>query len=207
MMVAYINRPPKMDMAAAPPAISAECHSSVGRAGDMLDGVSTLCRLSVLTNTHDDKEARQEPSKVDDAVAGALHKVIAVRCSSTEPVGQGRDHVGCDNEKREVVLEERGGENDEEKADGQDLVARPLAQSQCEDEARVCDRLTYKGQAYDGLDTGHGGVVRQKGRVCIVHGGCADVSLVGSSVRRRCEVAVMVRLAPRRLMVRLRRTR
>jgi hypothetical protein len=40
-----------------------------------------------------------------------------------------------------------------------------------------------------------------------VHGGCADVSLVGSSVRRRCEVAVMVRLAPRRLMVRLRRTR
>jgi hypothetical protein len=32
MMVAYIRRPPNTDMAAAPPAICAECHSRVGRA-------------------------------------------------------------------------------------------------------------------------------------------------------------------------------
>jgi hypothetical protein len=39
------------------------------------------------TNTHDDKEAGQEPAKVDDAIAGTLHEVIAVRCAAAEPVG------------------------------------------------------------------------------------------------------------------------
>jgi hypothetical protein len=32
IIVPYINRPPIIDMAAAPPAICAECHSSVGSA-------------------------------------------------------------------------------------------------------------------------------------------------------------------------------
>ena len=116
-----------MDMAAAPPAISAECHSSVGRAVNVLaicqdTPESSLCHPVVLTNTHDHKEARQEPSKVDDTISGAFHKVIAVCCAAAEPVGQGRDYVGCDDEKREVVLEERGGENDKEESDRQDLV-------------------------------------------------------------------------------------
>lgn len=39
-----------------------------------------------LTNAHDDKEARQEPPKVDDTVSCALHEIIAIRRSPAEPV-------------------------------------------------------------------------------------------------------------------------
>lgn len=50
------------------------------------------------TNSHNNQEPCAEPSEVDHCIAGILHKVIWVRTSSTYPVGQWCDNIGCDDE-------------------------------------------------------------------------------------------------------------
>ena len=77
-------------------------------------------------NAHHHQETRDEAPEVDDGVARALHEVVRVRDPAADPVWQWRDHVCCDHEEREVVVEERRGEDHEEEADGEDLGALVL---------------------------------------------------------------------------------
>ena len=75
-------------------------------------------QAALLTNPHKHKEPRAPASKVDDSAPAALHKVIRVRAPPAYPVRQRREHVCRDDEKRQVVVPERGGEDHEEEADG-----------------------------------------------------------------------------------------
>lgn len=70
-------------------------------------------------HAHDDEEARDEPAEVDDAVGRALrHEVVAGLEALADKVGQRRHDVGRYDEEGEVVAVQRGGEDDEEEADG-----------------------------------------------------------------------------------------
>lgn len=118
-------------MAAAPPAICAECQSKVGRAithsqydhskvqyiassaqsllpPSLIPPTRAKGMKASLTNTHYDEEARQEPSKINNTRSRALHKIIWVGRATAYPVRQGRDYIGCDDEQGEVVVEEGG---------------------------------------------------------------------------------------------------
>lgn len=72
------------------------------------------------TNSHHHKESSQEPPQVEHRGARTLDKVIRVGAATADPVGDGRDHIGRDDEERVVDLPEGAGENDEEEADGED---------------------------------------------------------------------------------------
>lgn len=74
-----------------------------------------------LTDSHDDEESSQEPSKVHHTISRALHEVIRVGCAPAYPVRQRRDEVCCDDEKCYVVVEERCAENYEEESDRKNL--------------------------------------------------------------------------------------
>lgn len=88
------------------------------------------------THAHDDKEAGAEAAEVEDGGAGALDKVVGVGAAAADPVGDGGDDVGGDDEQGEVGMEEGAGQDDEEEAEGED-----------------------KGERNDGLEPGgrHGG--------------------------------------------------
>jgi len=75
------------------------------------------------TNSHYNEESSQESSKLHDTAATGVHKVIVRLGFAAYPVGYRREDIGCyDQEGKEVVVE-GGGENDEDKAYGEDLVA------------------------------------------------------------------------------------
>lgn len=80
--------------------------------------------LSKRTHSHDHEESSQEPPQFHNAAASRVHKVIVRLRFAAYPVGHGRKHVGCDHEQGEEVVVEGGGEDDEDKADGEDLVVR-----------------------------------------------------------------------------------
>lgn len=88
IIVPYISKPPTTDIAAAPPAICAECHRSVGKAiseldnrhpklslqGSIVGALLILCSIGpagtwrpreALTDTHNHKEACEEPPKIN----------------------------------------------------------------------------------------------------------------------------------------------
>lgn len=66
-------------------------------------------------NAHHHQETRDESSQFHDGVAGpGIHEVIVAVRFAADPVGQGREDVGCYYEEGEVVLEEGGGEDYEE---------------------------------------------------------------------------------------------
>lgn len=71
-----------------------------------------------LTNPHDYQEPRHEPPQLDYPVGPAVHKVILVLGLAADPVRDGRDDVGGDDQEGEVVFEQGGGEDDEEEAYG-----------------------------------------------------------------------------------------
>lgn len=83
------------------------------------------------TDSHDDKESREEAPEVQHGGAGALDEVVGVGAAAADPVGHGGEDVGGDDEEGQVLLEEGAGEDDEEEADGED-----------------------EGEGYDGLDAG-----------------------------------------------------
>ena len=88
------------------------------------------------TNSHDNKEAGEEPPQVEHRRAASLDKVVRVGAPATDPVGQRREDVRGDDEERVVDLVEGAGEDDEEEAHGED-----------------------EGEGNDGLEAGgrHGG--------------------------------------------------
>lgn len=86
---------------------------------------------AIHTNTHDNQEPRQKPPQLyDTAPTPAIHEIISIPGFSAHPVGYGGDAVGCDDEKGEVVVEERRAEDHKEKADGEDLVEEALGKIQ-----------------------------------------------------------------------------
>ena len=76
------------------------------------------------TNSHYDEESSHEPPQFDNTAATRVHKVIVRLRFAAYPVGHGRKHVGCNHEQGEEVVVEGGGEDDEDKADGEDLIVR-----------------------------------------------------------------------------------
>ena len=75
------------------------------------------------TNSHDDEESSHEPSQFDNTAATRVHEVIVRLGLAAYPVGHWREYVGCYDQESEEVVVEGGGEDDEDEADGEDLVA------------------------------------------------------------------------------------
>lgn len=86
-----------------------------------------MTRAGSLTNSHNDKEPRQEPPKVYYSTSRTLHEVIWIRCAPADPVRQGCDYIGCDDEQGKIVLEEGGAQDYEEEAYRKDLFQNVLA--------------------------------------------------------------------------------
>jgi hypothetical protein len=76
------------------------------------------------THSHNHKEASQEPSQFHNAAASRVHEIIVRLRFAAYPVGHGRENVGCYDQEGEEVVVEGGGEDDEDKADGEDLIER-----------------------------------------------------------------------------------
>jgi hypothetical protein len=76
------------------------------------------------THSHNHKEPSQEPSQFHNAAAPRIHEVIVRLRFAAYPVGHGCENVGCYDEEGEEVVVEGGGEDDEDKADSEDLVGR-----------------------------------------------------------------------------------
>jgi hypothetical protein len=119
-----------------------------------------------LTNAHDDKEGGAEAAEVEDGAAGALDKVIGVGAARGDPVGDGGEDVGGDDEEGVVVVPEGAGEDDEEESDGED-----------------------EGEGDDGLEAGgrHGGrgrTMRCAGGEKVVVGVVSGVGPFGRMVAR-----------------------
>lgn len=112
-------------------------------------------------HAHDNKEAGKEAPQVKNSSAGALDKVIRVGAVAADPVGNGGDHIGGDDEQGVVDLPQGARENDEEKPDG-------------EDEGEGDDGLEARGRHGGRLN---GGTVCEDRRVCDVGEG---------GIRKRC---------------------
>ena len=78
--------------------------------------------MSRRTHSHDHEESSQEPAQFHNAAAPRVHKVIVRLRFAAYPVRYGGKHVGCDHEQGEEVVVEGRGEDDEDKADGEDLL-------------------------------------------------------------------------------------
>lgn len=74
-----------------------------------------------LTDSHQHQEPSHEATKVRGRIAGTIHEIIGVRASRADPVGERCYDIGCDNDERQEIVPERRGENDQEKANGEDL--------------------------------------------------------------------------------------
>jgi hypothetical protein len=75
------------------------------------------------TNSHYDKESSHESPQFDNTAATRVHEVIVRLGFAAYPVGHWRKHVGCYDQEGEEVVVEGGGENDEDEANGEDLIA------------------------------------------------------------------------------------
>ena len=78
--------------------------------------------MSERTHSHNHEESSQEPAQFHNAAASRVHEVIVRLRFAAYPVRHRRKHVGCDHEQRKEVVVEGGGEDDEDKADGEDLL-------------------------------------------------------------------------------------
>jgi len=108
--------------------------------------------LSKHTHSHHHEESSQESAQFHNTAASRIHEVIVRLRFAAYPVGHGRKHVGCDHEQGKEVVVEGGGEDDEDEADGEDLV------EQCQYRVAIASSCgeAYEGQDDDGLDAGHG---------------------------------------------------
>ena len=75
------------------------------------------------TNSHYDEESSREPPQFDNTAATRVHKVIVRLGLAAYPVGHWREDVGCYDQESEEVVVECGGEDNEDEADGKDLIA------------------------------------------------------------------------------------
>lgn len=84
-------------------------------------------RIGKRTNTHNDHEPSDEPSKLNDAAAPTVHEIIWIRRSPTYPVRCRCEHVGRYDDQGEVVLVQCARENYKEEADCEDLRAKRVS--------------------------------------------------------------------------------
>lgn len=78
---------------------------------------------NILTNSHNHKEPRQEPSQIENPIAASIiDKVLGTAAPRTDCVWERRKTVRCHDEERVVVSEERRGQDHKEEADREDLV-------------------------------------------------------------------------------------
>ena len=75
------------------------------------------------TNAHKNQETRAELSEIHNGIAAALDEIIRIGASAADPVRQRGEDISSDDEKREILLKEGAGEDNEEEADGEDLCA------------------------------------------------------------------------------------
>jgi hypothetical protein len=74
-----------------------------------------------LTNTSQDEEAGHEAPKVHRRIGRAVHEIIWVRTSRTNPIGERRNHIDSDIQEGPVLVPKGGGENDKEETDRKHL--------------------------------------------------------------------------------------
>lgn len=116
--------------------------------------------MTPRTYSHNHQKSRHEPSQLHNAAASIVHKIILRLGFAAEPVGHGSDHVGCDHEEGEVVLEQGRGQDDKEEADREDLW-----------DVLDCNLLelsrrgTYEGEDDYGLEARHGQALRRVAKV------------------------------------------
>jgi hypothetical protein len=94
-----------------------------------------------LTNSSENQETSHESSKVHRGVARAVHEIIWVRNSSTDPIGERRNDIDGDDQERPVLVPQGGGENNEEESDCEHLRK---SKSTVSDAAHEADVSTYK---------------------------------------------------------------
>jgi hypothetical protein len=75
------------------------------------------------TDSHYNEESSHESPQFNNTAATRIHKVIVGLGFAAYPVGHWRKYVGCYDQESEEVVVEGGGEDDEDEADGEDLVA------------------------------------------------------------------------------------
>lgn len=71
----------------------------VGEGGRWGGAQRVSSRARKRTYAHDDEEAGQEASEVEDGGAGALDEVVRVCAATTDPVGHGGENVGGDDKQ------------------------------------------------------------------------------------------------------------
>ena len=95
----------------------------------LLVHMHVLCRVGLVrnnvqhTHSHYHEEASQESAQFHHAAAARVHEVIARLRFAAYPVGHWREDVGCYDQESEEVVVECGGEDNEDEADGKDLIA------------------------------------------------------------------------------------
>lgn len=88
----------------------------------------TLPKVQQRTNSHNNQETRQESPKLHNAVAPRIHEIVIILRFAAYPVGHGSEDIGGHDEESEVAVEEGGGEDDEDEADGEDLRCRLVSE-------------------------------------------------------------------------------
>ena len=106
-----------------------------------------------LTDSHQHEEPSHKATKVRGRIAGTVHEIIGIRTSRADPIGERRYDIGCDNDERQEIVPERRGENDQEKANGEDLHRENGDRRSVYLSANQM-RATYKGEGDDGLESG-----------------------------------------------------
>jgi hypothetical protein len=75
------------------------------------------------TNSHYNEESSHKSPQLNNTAATRVHEVIVRLCLAAYPVGHWRENVGRYDQESEEVVVEGGGEDNEDEADGEDLVA------------------------------------------------------------------------------------
>jgi hypothetical protein len=81
------------------------------------------CSHFQRTNSHYNEESSHESPQLHDTAATRVHKVIVRLGFAAYPVGHWREDVCCYDQESEEVVVEGGGEDNEDEADGKDLIA------------------------------------------------------------------------------------
>lgn len=104
-------------------------------------GIATGRNETKLTNSSEDQETSHKPPKVHRRVARAVHEIIWVRNSSTDPIGERRNDIDGDDQERPVLVPEGGGENNEEESNREHLKN---SKSMSPNPAHELDMSTYE---------------------------------------------------------------
>jgi hypothetical protein len=122
MIVPYISNPPMILITVAAGLISPQCENMAGIAiSPVRCPFKRALKEQRPTYSHDNEEAGKKAAEIDHAGAAAVHEVIVSGGPAAQPVGHGGEDVCEDDEQGQVFLEERGREDDEEEADGENL--------------------------------------------------------------------------------------